>query len=85
MQNVQFTVVHVTNRVGTMSVPGGASYMWCMSKDFLGFIPGLVHTDCTKREYWWEFVVWLLSLILHPKNTKVRKSGILGTVISNYS
>ena len=38
MQNVQFTVVHVTNRVGTMSVPGGASYMWCMSKDFLGFI-----------------------------------------------
>ena len=34
---ISCTVVHVTNRVGTMSVPGGASYMWCMSKDFLGF------------------------------------------------
>ena len=31
-------MVHGTNRVGTMSVPGGASHMGCMSKDFLGFI-----------------------------------------------
>jgi hypothetical protein len=36
----------------------------------------MVPTYCTKKEYWWEFVVWLKSLILHPKNTKLGKSGI---------
>ena len=35
---LHFTVVYVTNRVGAMIVPGGASHMWCMSKDFLGFM-----------------------------------------------
>ena len=32
------TVVHLKNRVGTKSVWGDASHMWCMSKDFLKFI-----------------------------------------------
>ena len=34
----QITVVHVTMRVGTLSIWRGASHMWYMSKDFLGFI-----------------------------------------------
>ena len=32
------TLVHVTMRVGTLSIWRGASHMWYMSKDFLGFI-----------------------------------------------
>ena len=32
------TVVHVTIRVGTLSIWRGASHMWYMSKDFLGII-----------------------------------------------
>jgi hypothetical protein len=36
--NIHCTVVHLTNTVDTKSVPGDASHMWCMSKDFLGFI-----------------------------------------------
>ena len=32
------TVVNVTMRVGTLSIWRGASHMWYMSKDFLGFI-----------------------------------------------
>ena len=64
-------MVHGTNRVGTMNVPGGASQMWCMSKDFR------VHTTYgTKREYQWKLVIWLPSLNLHPKNSKLGKSGI---------
>ena len=63
------TLVHVTIRVVTLSIWCGASHMWCMSKDFLGFI----HTYCHKREYCWEFVVFLQPSILHPKSTKLRK------------
>ena len=32
------TVVHVTIRVGTLSIWRGAIHIWYMSKDFLGFI-----------------------------------------------
>ena len=35
---LNFTVVHVTMRVGTLSIWRGASHMWYMSKDFLGFM-----------------------------------------------
>ena len=34
----QITVVNVTMRVGTLSIWHGASHMWYMSKDFLGFM-----------------------------------------------
>ena len=37
-QRNYFTVVHVTMRVGTLSIWCGASHMWYMSKDFLGFM-----------------------------------------------
>ena len=36
--NECYTLVHVTMRVGTLSIWCGASHMWYMSKDFLGFI-----------------------------------------------
>ena len=33
-----YTVVHATIRVGTLIIWRGASHMWYVSKDFLGFI-----------------------------------------------
>ena len=35
-----------------------------------------VHTNCHKREYWWEFAVCPQSSILHPKSTKLGRLGI---------
>ena len=65
------TVVHVSIRVGKY-----IEYMtWC--QPYVIHVKRLlrVHTQCPKREYCWEFVVWLQLSILHPKNTKLGKSG----------
>ena len=62
----QPTVVHVTIRVGTLSIWRGVSHMWYMSRDFLGFIHNVLKGN---------IVVWLKLLIFHPKNTKLGKSG----------
>ena len=64
------TLVHVTMRVGTLSIWRGASHMWYMSKDFLGFIHSVLKGNIggnlwfgyncqfyTKKTQNWENVV----------------------------
>ena len=66
-----------TGHIGSCHYEGGyIKYMtWC--QPYVIHVKRLlrVHTQCLKREYCWEFVVWLQLSILHPNNTKLGKFG----------
>ena len=62
-------------------LPGVSLGCWGFLRDSLGFqeFPWVFWrfpSYCHKREYWWEFVVFPQSSILHPKSTKFGKLGI---------
>ena len=65
-KNKLCTVVHLTKRVGTKSVPGDASHMWYISKDFLGFIHAAIKGNIGGN-------VWSTIINFTPKKHKISK------------
>ena len=62
---------------GTCNYQGGYTEYMTQCEPYVIHVKRLlrVHTQCPKREYRWESVVWLQLSILHPKNTKLGKAG----------
>ena len=75
--SVRASRTYFSTHIGSCYYEGGyIEYMtWCQPYVILVKRLLRVHTQCLKREYRWEFVVWLQLSILHPNNTKLGKFG----------